>query len=191
MKKYLPTDNKIKSNNYIVTVVHDHINIEGISRTFGVYDNIEDLKQIVYLRMLNYDNIKLNNVFQNGALLSFVYSMTRNIIQHKSEFSLDKNPSEINFSMIDNFDVENTDEYDYDKEMKIRYVENALKKTRIDKISDTNYRKLNEEAMKQVFKEKMNGNTFKELSEKYQISVSVLKNVVKDYKYFLKVNYKG
>lgn len=73
------------NNKEITLIVFNTINIRGICIKLGIYQNISDIEQMIYEIILKYDNGKLNNIYNNGALLSFVYICVRNITLSNSK----------------------------------------------------------------------------------------------------------
>lgn len=71
------------TNNEVIMHIYKNINIKGICFKLGAND-LDEIQQEVYERILRYDNGKLNSIFNNGAMLSFVYITTRNCIYEES-----------------------------------------------------------------------------------------------------------
>ena len=95
------------TNNEIFFEVWNNINIRGICVKNNCYNDIDEIEQMVYYTILNYDNKKLNQIHKRGALLSFCYRTTTNIISNKYNY---------NNRFVDIYDFEFWDEDENDNE---------------------------------------------------------------------------
>jgi hypothetical protein len=108
------------SNDEICLIIFNNINIKGICYKLRIHRDIDDIEQIVYDIVLHYDNLKLNDVYSNGALLSFVFRLIKNQrnIKDKTEWSMLQEYSRLPH----NYEVED-EEFDSEKENKLNYIE--------------------------------------------------------------------
>lgn len=165
------------TNNQIVLYIYNNININGIVYKLNGKDP-DEISQIVYEVVLKYDNDKLNNIFNNGALLSFVYIICRNQIS---------NLKRVKFEELDN-DIE--EELEEESNNKLKFIEDEFKvvyQSTINKMTEDEKQYF---VKKLILKNKIKNNwTLTEMKNIMGISRNTLNDIVVSIKKELKQKY--
>jgi hypothetical protein len=165
------------TNNQIVLYIYNNININGIVYKLNGKDP-DEISQIVYEVVLKYDNDKLNNIFNNGALLSFVYIICRNQIS---------NLKRVKFEELDN-DIE--EELEEESNNKLKFIEDEFKvvyQSTINKMTENEKQYF---VKKLILKNKIYNNwTLTEMKNIMGISRNTLNDIVVSIKKELKEKY--
>lgn len=180
------------SNNEIVLWVYNNINIDKFINKVIINSYLEhndkDLKQYVYLTLLEYDNEKLNNLYNNKVIPQFVMQIILNQRNYYKSFYntyLKNNDNEIEFDVIDE-----EEEYDNEIDNKIKFVNKELKKyvsNRKNLTKDEEYEMLCYEIYRITLKR---GMTIKKLSQNLQINYRTVLRLLKFAKDTIKNKYK-
>ena len=177
------------TNNEIVLIIYNSINIPGICYKLGIRKDIDDIQQIIYDIILHYDNNKLNNIYKNGALLSFVYICIRNQITNnkKGEWYM------LNSSEYIEWDIEiDDDDYDQEKENKLQFIEDEFKTIYFNTIDKMSYKEKNEYVQKLLFKNKILKKwTLNDMRDKFKMSRNVVNNIIQNCKKSIKTKYEN
>ena len=175
------------SNNEICLFVYHNYNIKGICYKLGVKRDINDLEQIVYDIILHYDNYKLNKIFYNGAMLSFIFRCTVNqlSVKDKTEWTMLDEYCDFNESM----DVIEND-YDMEKEDMLRFIDiefRNISQSRLSKMSNEERKYYVE---KLLLKNKVLRNwTLDDMKDKIGIGRNSINDLIQNAKKELKQNY--
>lgn len=119
----------IMTNNEIILWVYNNINIdkfiEKVISSSRLEDNDKDLKQYIYLTLLDYDNLKLNGLYENKVLPQFIMQIIlnqRNYYKSYYNFYL-----KIKDQKLD-IDIPNEEDYDFEFDKKLKFINKELKK---------------------------------------------------------------
>lgn len=174
-------------NSEIVLKVYNEIKIKGICYKLGIYRDQNDIEQIVYDILLHYDNTKLNNIVDNGALLSFVYIVIRNQISNnpKSEWAI------LNHNETSQPDIPN-EEIDEEYDRKMTFIEeqfNVCDDSDIESMSDEQQLKF---VKKLLLKNKIiRGWSYTEMHKRLNMSRNSINDICQSVKKELKNEYKN
>lgn len=177
------------TNNEIVVFINTHYNIKGICFKLGIRRDTDDIEQILYERLLMYNNTELNRIYNVGALLSFVYITVRNISLYKG--NNDWTSLQTNYDVItDEIDYEDFGEYDYEKERKLQFIDAEYKTTYMKEIMKMDYYHQLYYTYKLLLRYKINRKwSLNYISRKFQIPKKKVANLIKDIKQELRNNY--
>lgn len=120
------------SNNDIVLYIHKNIDIDKfIIRSINNSElecNYEDLKQYIYLILLQYDNKKLNNLYEQKVLPQFIMQIILNQRNYYKSYYTKylKVNNNSHIGICSDIEDEEYDEGDF--EMKLKFIEKELGK---------------------------------------------------------------
>jgi len=182
------------SNAEICLIVYNTINIKGICVKQGIKRDYNDIQQIVYEIILTYDNEKMNNVNNNGALLSFVWLIIRNQISknRKSEWKMLNEHNELNNTDLLKYDIRNElNEYDYYKESMLLFIEEEYRTKYYKTISRMSYGEQNYYIDKLLLKNKVLKRwTLDQMRDKFGVSRNTINNSIQNSKEELRKRFK-
>lgn len=165
------------TNSEIVLYVYKNINIKGIVYKLKGTDP-EEICQITYEILLNYNNDKLNNIYNNGALLSFVYIICRNQISNLKRVKFEELTDDIQ------------DYYEQEINNKLKFIEDEFKvvyQSTINKMTEDEKQYF---VKKLILKNKIKNNwTLTEMKNIMGISRNTLNDIVVSIKKELKQKY--
>jgi len=164
------------TNQEICLIVYKKINIKGICIKLGMYQNTEDIQQIVYEILMNYDNKTLNEIYNNKALLSFVYKCVKNNKTQGEWKSIYVKERKQHF-------LEETDEMTDEKEIynsKLDYLDYIYSYENIIKSGMTEVEKSNLLNILFLKKKIIGGYTLSQMAKKYKVGRNYMNNCIQN-----------
>lgn len=167
------------TNQEIVLIVYNTINIKGISYKLG-YKDFDEIEQTIYDIILHYNNKKLNDINNNGFLLTFIYITIRNQIiylKRKNNFV------ELKIELMDD-DDENT------KEDILKFIDDEFKYVSHQELIRMNFDDQTYYMKKLLFKNKILKKwTLDDMRDQFKISRNVINDTIQNTKKELRINY--
>lgn len=178
------------TNNEIVIWISNNIDIDKfinkVISTSQLEQNDKDLKQYIYLYLLEYDNNKLNNLYNNKVLPQFIMTI---ILNQRNYYKSYFNEYLKNNSYDLEYEVEDEIIEDDDKENKLNFINKELKKyvgKRKNLTKQEEYEMLCYEIYRMLIKRNM---SIKLLSENLDINYRTVSRLIKFARENIKKNY--
>lgn len=180
------------TNNEIVIWVYNNVDIDRfikkvIDRTYMEKTN-EDLKQYIYMKLLEYDNTKLNDLYNNKVLSQFIMGMILNQRNYyKSYYNKYLRYNDFDISELE-IDIEE-EEYDIERDKKIEFISKELTKYRGKR------KKLTKEQEDEMIRLQFyyiyikRGVTLIELSKRLDMNYRTVLRIIRSAKEIIKSNY--
>lgn len=176
------------TNNEILIYIYKNIDIKKFILKVinqSTIQNREDLTQYIYLYLLEYDNEKLNILYEKNILPQFIMKI---ILNQRNYYK-----SYYNEYCKNNYNLEETD---IDYEHKDTYLDSVEKNRKLDFIDNelncdnSNINKNDEYLRYKIYKIYLTKKyTLKELSYKYNISYNTLFRLIKETKKIINLKY--
>lgn len=179
------------SNNDIVIWVYNNVDVDKfvkkvIDRT-SLERNYDDLTQYVYLTLLEYDNEKLNRLYNEKVLKQFIMGIILN--QRNYYKSYYNSHLRLYGKEIQESDLNDYGEYDFEREDKINFINNELKKYKGHR---NNLSKTEEDEMLRLqfyYIYLTRGITLKELSIRMDMNYRTILRLIRSAKEIIRNNY--
>lgn len=175
------------TNQEICLYVYQNINIKGICFRIGIRRDVDDIEQIIYDIILHYPNKQINDVYQNGALLSFVWKCVFNQIDRnpKSEWLMLNEYLPLN----EKYDIPQED-FNQEREDKLQFIEEEFKSIGSDEIKRMRYKEQQYYIGKELLKNKIKkGWTLDKMKVKFGVGRNSINNCLQSTKKELKEKY--
>lgn len=174
----------MKSNNEIVDYIIKNIKIDEFIKkviSLSTKESMEDLRQYILLYLLEYNNVKLNILYNKRILPQFIMKVILNQRNYYKSFYNEYCKNKCHDDNIIEKETYDTHIDSIEKNRKLDFIDNELSKKDIDKELYVRY------GVYKVYLTKKY--SIKELSDKYGLSYSTLHKLIKETKKIIRDKY--